>query len=51
MAGRLDGRKVIVTGAARGMGREVARRFGEEGAQVALLDRDGAGRRAGAGTV
>lgn len=41
MAGRLDGRKVIVTGAARGMGREVARLFGEEGAQVALLDRDG----------
>lgn len=38
MAGRLAGKVAIVTGAARGQGEAVARRFAAEGAAVALLD-------------
>jgi len=40
------GRSVVVTGAAGGIGAVLARRFAEEGARVALLDRDEAGARA-----
>jgi NAD(P)-dependent dehydrogenase (short-subunit alcohol dehydrogenase family) len=40
---RLKGRRAIVTGAASGIGRATAIRFVEEGAHVALLDRDPAG--------
>jgi NAD(P)-dependent dehydrogenase (short-subunit alcohol dehydrogenase family) len=40
MTGRLEGRRVIITGAASGMGKGVAERFVAEGAAVALLDRD-----------
>ena len=40
MMGQLDGKKTIVTGAASGIGREIAKQFAEEGARVALLDRD-----------
>jgi NAD(P)-dependent dehydrogenase (short-subunit alcohol dehydrogenase family) len=40
MTGRLDGRRIIVTGAASGMGRAIAELFVAEGAAVALLDRD-----------
>ncbi|OMQ15293.1 short-chain dehydrogenase [Modestobacter sp. VKM Ac-2676] len=36
---RLAGRRVVVTGAARGIGAEIARTFAAEGAQLALLDR------------
>jgi NAD(P)-dependent dehydrogenase (short-subunit alcohol dehydrogenase family) len=43
LAVKLDGRKVLVTGAARGMGWAVADLFVENGASVALLDRDDAG--------
>ncbi|MBW2234594.1 MAG: SDR family NAD(P)-dependent oxidoreductase, partial [Deltaproteobacteria bacterium] len=39
-------RSVVVTGAAGGIGAVLARRFAEEGARVALLDRDEAGARA-----
>ena len=39
--GRLAGRKVIVTGAARGIGAAIATTFAAEGATLALLDRDG----------
>ncbi len=35
---RLEGKRTIVTGAASGFGREIARRFISEGAKVAILD-------------
>lgn len=45
--GALDGRVVVITGAAGGLGREYARLFAEEGAQLVLNDigaaRDGSG--------
>ena len=39
----LDGRHVVVTGAANGIGRALARRFHSEGARVVASDRDSAG--------
>ena len=39
----MNGRKVLITGAASGMGREIARLFAAEGAALALLDRDEGG--------
>ncbi|WP_445783986.1 SDR family NAD(P)-dependent oxidoreductase [Sphingorhabdus sp.] len=38
MAARLHGRRILVTGAASGMGRAIAEMFGAEGAALALLD-------------
>jgi glucose 1-dehydrogenase len=40
MAGRLEGRRAVVTGAARGLGLACARRFLADGARVVLADRD-----------
>jgi 3-oxoacyl-[acyl-carrier protein] reductase len=41
--GKLDGRAAIVTGAASGIGRGIAQAFGEEGAAVAVADKNEAG--------
>lgn len=43
---RLTDKTALVTGAASGFGREIARRFAAEGARVGVLDRDEAGARA-----
>lgn len=43
MADKLTGRRILVTGAASGMGMSIARLFAEEGATLALLDRNEAG--------
>ncbi len=37
--GCLNGRRIVVTGAASGMGRAIALRFAKEGARLALIDR------------
>ena len=51
MSGKLDGRRILVTGAASGMGMSIARLFAEEGAGLAVLDRDESGVMAIAGEL
>ena len=41
MAGRVEGKRILVTGAARGMGRAIAEAVAREGAFVGVLDLDG----------
>lgn len=43
MADRLHNRRIAITGAASGMGRDIARCFAAEGAALALIDRDADG--------
>ena len=43
MAGQLAGRRIVVTGAASGMGRAIADRFAAEGAKLGLIDLNAAG--------
>jgi 3-oxoacyl-[acyl-carrier protein] reductase len=43
---RLENKTAIVTGAASGFGREMARRFAKEGAKVAVVDLNGEGAKA-----
>lgn len=38
MAGRLEGRRALVTGGARGIGASIVRRFVDEGAEVVIAD-------------
>lgn len=49
--GRLSGRRILITGAASGMGRAIAELFASEGAALGLLDRNGDGVAAVAGAL
>lgn len=42
MGGRLDGKRIMITGAAQGIGLAMAKAFGGEGAALLLIDLDGA---------
>jgi len=51
MAGRLEGKVCVITGAGGGMGADAAVRFTEEGAQVVVADIDGAAAEQVAGQI
>ena len=51
MAGRLDGKVAVITGAGRGIGLAIARRYAAEGARVVLVDIDRANVEAGARSI
>jgi len=51
VAGRLDGKVAVITGAASGIGRASARKFAAEGAHVVVADLDEAGGKAQADEV
>jgi meso-butanediol dehydrogenase / (S,S)-butanediol dehydrogenase / diacetyl reductase len=49
--GKLDGRTIVITGAARGIGRGVAERLGAEGANVCVVDLNQEGAEAAAAAI
>src|ERR1700753_2990785 len=49
--GKLDGRTIVITGAARGIGQGVARRLGAEGANVVVADLNADGAEATAAQI
>ncbi len=51
MAGRLEGRSAVVTGAARGIGRATAEVYAREGARVLVVDRDAEAAATAAGEI
>ena len=51
MSKLLDGRVAVITGAGRGIGLAIARRFADEGARVVVADIDGDNARAGAQSI
>ena len=48
---RLEGRTAVITGAASGIGRAIAKRFAEEGAHIVILDRRHDPREGGSDTI
>lgn len=43
MTGRVEGKSILVTGAAKGIGAAIARLLGQEGGKIAATDQDGPG--------
>jgi meso-butanediol dehydrogenase/(S,S)-butanediol dehydrogenase/diacetyl reductase len=51
MTGRVEGTRILVTGAGSGMGRAISIALAAEGAQLTLLDRDGAAAESARGEI